>query len=185
MIKNLGLFGDNGSSGSFCIMEMDTGNVLSYFHTPIIKEQDYTKKEKYISRLDHKKFEECLCSYPIERYLFCYLERPMISNFRFKLSIIAARCFEATLIIIEQLGIGPIKIIDSKQWQLIMLPGIKGKDELKEASDNYCKSHYPEISLSRKGKKEQDIKTKPGRGDSILIAEWARRNWLSGLQTNK
>ena len=179
------LSGDNGSSGSFCIMEIETGKVLSYCHTPIIKAQDYTKKEKYISRLDHKKFEEFLSSYPIERYIFCYLERPLVSNFRFSVSIVAVRCFESTLVVLEKLNIKPIKILDSKRWQSVMLPEIKGKDELKEASDEYCNVHYPDINLCDIGKKGQNLKTDPGKGDSILIAEWARRNWLAGRSENK
>lgn len=184
MIK-LGIFGDNGSSGSFCIMDLDSGRIIDYFHTPTIKSQDYTKKAKMVSRLDWKKFNERISKsffgpdfFPIGHVELCVIERPFITNFRFKNSIIAARCFEATLICFEHFGIKPI-IVDSKEWQSCLLKGKKGKEELKKASDKWCKDFYPHICLNKKGKKGQDIKTDPGMGDSILIASWARSNWLA------
>lgn len=171
--------GDNGPTGSFCIMDLK-GNVIDYFHTPVIKSQDYTKKDKNISRLDYKKFLFGLfrtIGNKEYRILSCAIERPFITNFRFKNSIIAARLFEATLICFEEFGIKPM-IVDSKEWQSEILPNVKGREELKAASDEWCKIHHPKVSICEKGKKGQDLKTDPGKGDSILIAEWARRNWL-------
>ncbi len=118
------VFIDNGSSGSIGIIS-DTSPTPTYILTPIKSEQDYTKKKKNISRLDHVTFMRLLSGFdPASTIIF--LERPLINSTMFNTSISASRVFESQLVIIEQLGF-PHQIIDSKEWQTGLLPSSRKK----------------------------------------------------------
>ena len=93
---------DNGVTGTIGIV----GDTIqpAIYHTPIKKEQDYTKTKKSVTRLDSTAFVELLKQY--EGYTVKVLcERPMINPTRWTASMSAIRCWEAQLIVFEVLGI--------------------------------------------------------------------------------
>lgn len=151
---------DNGVTGSVTILD-DSGNLVFHEDTPAQSTLDYQKsKATFISRIDASKLRLML-NKTVGHDKLALLERPMINSLRFKSSISAARCLEATLIVLEDLSI-PYRYIDSKEWQGIMLPAGTAKERLKLASDCVCKRLYPNLTL-----------TKAGNGDSVLMARYA------------
>ena len=94
------------------------------------------------------------------------IERPMVNPKRFAASTSALRALEATLITVEDLDMA-YQFVDSKQWQRVFFPGVKGSGELKKASLQYGKQFFP--SLGSKFEKD---------ADGILIAEWGKRTNL-------
>ncbi len=88
---------------------------------------------------------------------------------RFQASVSAARSLEATLCVIEDLGI-PHLYADSRQWQGALLPkGVQGAPELKKASMDIGLRLFPD---------QEKVIRKHKDADAILIAEWARREQL-------
>lgn len=159
---------DNGVTGTIAWIG-DNGS--GFIETPVKKEQSYTKARNIITRIDAPKlkayFEQVLEGHPGN--IMAVMERPMISNFRFKASISAARSLEATLCVLESLGV-PLLYVDSRQWQSVMLPkGTKGTPDLKKASMDIGCRLFPQHSELIKKHKD---------ADALLIAEWARRTQL-------
>ena len=155
---------DNGVSGTIGFVGEDI--IPKIYHTPIKKEQDYTKDKKIISRLDYSKFMELFNNYD-KNNIVLLIERPLINPSRFTATTSAVRCHEAELIMIEVMGIS-FMFIDSKEWQRELLPkGIKGSDEQKKASLDIGNRLFPQFS---------DFKHKDR--DGLLIAEYARRKNL-------
>lgn len=159
---------DNGTTGTIgWVGDLSSGTE----ETPVVHEQSYTKAKNIISRIDSRqltsdirgivgKFEPSEC--------LVVIERPMINPMRFKASISAARSLEATLCVIEQLGL-PHMYADSRDWQKKLLPqGCKG-DDLKTASRDIGSRLFPHCA---------DVITKHKDADGLLIAEWARREGL-------
>ena len=161
---------DNGTTGS--IGWVGENIRPGYVLTPIFKEQSYTKKKQIISRIDHialrKLLMDVIGEIPADNVMVI-MERPRYNPMQFKTSISAARSLEATLCVIEDLGL-PRMYCDSKDWQSKMLPrGIKGSPELKKASmDIGCRLFPTQSELINKHKD----------ADALLIAEWARRSAL-------
>ena len=155
---------DNGVTGTIGIVQ--DGMQPLIYHTPIKKEQNYTKKKDVITRLDANGFASILMEYNANDVMVV-LERPMVNPTRFKSTTSALRCFEAELTLIEHLGL-PYCYVDSKEWQGLLLPkGIKGTDEQKKASKDIGKRLFPQLADF----KHTDY-------DGILIAEYARRKNL-------
>jgi hypothetical protein len=152
---------DNGVTGSIGIIDTE-GEYLLY-HTPVYKELNYTMTKKMINRVSTVTLRELLEDL---KNPFAVLERPMINAMRFSASIVAARCLEATLLVLDDLGIA-YQYCDSKHWQKELLPKELKKEQLKEASLNVGKRLFPKIRW--KGFKD---------ADGLLIAEWARRRGL-------
>ncbi len=159
---------DNGVSGSIGIIHKTAHSEQSYFyHTPTIKEQDYTKKKSNITRVQVKELKTIFDGIDLLEYnkVHVIIERPMVNPRMFKATISAVRCLEATLGVIEMLGLS-YEFIDSKEWQGELLPrGIKGK-ELKTKSLQIGKRLFPE----HKDKYKKDA-------DGMLIAEYCRRKY--------
>ena len=155
---------DNGVTGTIGFVGDDIFPAI--YHTPIKKEQDYTKAKKLVTRLDSKAFLELFKKYPVsELHVVC--ERPMINPTRWTASMSAISCWEAQLIIFEVLGI-PHQFVDSKEWQKELLPkGIKGAEEQKKASRDIGKRLFPSLENFN----HSDF-------DGLLIAEYARRKNL-------
>ena len=152
---------DNGTSGTIAVI----GDVIMpvFVHTPIKKEQNYTKAKKIISRLDCTAFLD-IVKQKEDAEGTVLLERPLVNPTRFVATTTALRCFEAELILLETLRYRII-YIDSKEWQSKMLPkGIKGSDELKKLSLDVGNRLFPQF---------RDFKH-PDR-DGLLIAEYGRR----------
>lgn len=158
---------DNGVTGT--IAWVGDGVESTIIETPVIKEQSYTKAKNIITRIDHVKLRKILVDVlgtvaPSDA--IAVIERPMINAVRFKASISAARSLEATLCVVENLGI-PHMYADSKDWQRKMLPaGTVGTPELKMASRDIGIRLFP--SQEKLIRKHKDA-------DAMLIAEWARR----------
>lgn len=151
---------DNGVTGSIGIIH-PAG--YSYHIIPSIKQQDYTKKKKIVSRINTSILMELIRNH---KHVQIAIERPMINGQRFNASLSAARALEAVLIVVEQLGFG-YKFIDSKAWQTEMLPkGTKSNIELKAMSCYIGERMFPDVS-------EEIVKC--GDADGILIAEWLKR----------
>lgn len=165
-MENIIVTGDNGVSGTWTILYPD--NKAIFIKTPIKKERSYTKKEKYISRLDYPTFVQFLEIAVNDGFNgVVYLERPLNNPGRYEATISAIRCLEATLIAIENLGL-QVEIIDSKKWQSTLLPGIKGSGNLKQASMMKGLELFP--NHAKLIKKHKDA-------DSLLIAYYVR-NYL-------
>jgi hypothetical protein len=154
---------DNGVTGSIGIL----GSTSLLFKMPIRSEYSYTKIKQKITRVD---FYNLLGILKLaEPDSLVILERPMVNPARFKASASALRCLEATLIAIEQCNREgsnfSIMYCDSKNWQTALLPAGCEKEDLKPASLDIGKRLFPHIDFT--GFKD---------ADSLLIAEWARRN---------
>ena len=123
------VFIDNGTTGSIGYYD---GLNAEFRMTPAKKEQDYTKAKKTISRIDGGLLYDILSEFSwlkdSER-MMVVMERPLINPVRFSSSIVAARAFEATLVIVEHACL-PFMFCDSKEWQRGLLPssGKKGVD---------------------------------------------------------
>jgi hypothetical protein len=156
---------DNGTSGAIAI-KSDSG--ICFFQIPTFMEQNYTKAKGNISRIDTVKLEALLKEKVSDvTSARAYLERPLVNPGRFKATISGVRALEATLIVLERLGIG-VQYIDSKGWQKELLPaGTTGSPELKKASRDIGIRLYPQYT---------DLITKQKDADALLIAEWAWRH---------
>ena len=169
---NRGYLGiDNGVTGSLAYV----GPVVLFAKTPVHKEQSYTKKKQQITRIDFDSLVELLRNWGMDwrngegdMLTRVFIERPFVNPKGFRATASALRCLEATLIAVESEGLS-YQYIDSREWQKAMLPsGIKGP-ELKYASvDIGCRLFPQFVEEIRKHKD----------ADSLLIAEYARRNQL-------
>lgn len=150
---------DNGISGSIGII--DEQGVGYQFPTPTKSTLNYQKtKVKHITRIDVNEFRKLLKRFVYRdgpgSNLFTKLsatviiERPMVNPQRFDATTSALRALEATIIVLESLGLG-FEYIDSKEWQKKMLPYISVKDKkeypakLKQVSKEVGMRLYPDI----------------------------------------
>jgi len=151
---------DNGVTGSIGILTPDARH---FFRTPIKKEQSYTKKKQNISRIDVIELERVLTSVLTGEFAVAMIERPLVNPGMFKSTLSAMRALEATLCVLERMGIG-LEYVDSKEWQKALLPqGIKGTPDLKAASTDIGKRMYPAHS---------DTIDKQKDADGLLIAHY-------------
>jgi len=163
---------DNGVSGSIAYLSR-AGNVCRFVKVPARKEQNYTKAKSTIQRIDHAALDSLIKSFILlnkeckeEKFMRVVIERPFVNPKGFKATVSAVRALEAVLVVVEQLKL-PVEYVDSKQWQKEMLPkGCAGTPELKFASCSIGCRLFPSVS--------KEI-TKHGDADSLLMAEWARR----------
>ena len=154
---------DNGVTGSIAVLH-DGG--ATFIKTPIKKEQNYTKAKANITRIDSIKLIDILSSFKDNS--FAFIERPMVNPTRFQATTSALRALEATLTVIENLGI-PYQYCDSKSWQKELLPKGSEKEQLKDDSKTIGIRLFPHL--------KEKIE-KHGDADSLLIAEYARRKNL-------
>jgi hypothetical protein len=159
---------DNGVTGSIAVIYPNGES--DFILTPVKKEQNYTKAKGNISRVKAPELYDYLSN--VKHYsdgnLFCFIERPMVNPTRFKATVSALRALEATLIVIELLGI-PHQYCDSKEWQRDLLPKGCKKEELKVASKDIGCRLFP---------KHKELIVKHKDADALLIAEYARRKNL-------
>lgn len=154
---------DNGVSGSIACISDDR---VSFLKTPVVVQQDYTKKKSNVTRIDVPHLSNLLANYTRDYKssdIIVAVERPMVNPQRFIATASALRAWEATLIVLEHLKL-PYQIIDSKEWQKSLLPkGVSGV-ELKKASLDVGNRLFPEFREEKH----------PDR-DSLLIAEYLRK----------
>lgn len=135
--------------------------------TPVKRCRNYQKKEKHLKRVDAEKlfdvlYDRAFLPTTTGAVTHLLLERPYSNPGGYNASLLAARALEATLVVIDLLGL-EYQFVDSKEWQSVMLPkGIIGRDELKEASFAVGTQLFPEVKFKKDA-------------DSLLMAEWARR----------
>lgn len=164
---------DNGVTGSIGILD-ETGKLLHFGPVPTFSQTSYTKtKMRQRTRIStetlYLKLYEVFSMF-ITIEVRCFIERPMINATRFIPSMSAMAALEATLIVLERLGLG-YQYVDSKTWQKVLLPGvqnIKGNKEqaTKIASRDIGTRMFPSVA---------GVHTDC---DGLLIAEWARRSNL-------
>jgi len=156
---------DNGVTGSIAAI-YPTGEYL-FEPTPTKTEQSYTKTAQNITRIHSGKLMDLVSTWLAEdeqSEVKVILERPFVNPKGFKATVSAMRALEATIVILEYFNLS-FQYIDSKEWQKVMLPaGIAGTPELKKASLDIGTRLFPKIVTKHKDR------------DSILIAEYARRN---------
>lgn len=148
---------DNGVTGGITIL-YDKG-VYLHIKTPVKNCLNYTKTKAFINRIDFPELQKVLESIS-STDSFCMIERPMVNPGRFKASVSALRCVEATEILLELLQI-PYQFIDSKEWQKALLPSGLQKEELKKAAERVAKRLFPKVTIVN--------------ADSLLIAEYCKR----------
>ncbi len=152
---------DNGVTGSIGII-FDDGT-YSFCKTPTKTELNYTKAKQNITRIRPVELAEILSvAGPGSMVL---IERPMVNPTRFKATVSALRAFEATITILETLGL-PYSCVDSKSWQRALLPsGVTG-DALKSASLSVGCRLFPETKSN----------SHPDR-DGMLIAQYCKQQY--------
>ena len=161
---------DNGTSGT--IGWMGEGIETGFVETPKFEEQSYTKAAKNISRIDRKRLRALILDIlgdTLPSDAIAVLERPRVNPKQFTTTLSAMRALEATLCVIEDMGLA-FCYTDSRPWQKVMLPqGVTGSKELKRASKDIGCRLFPQFADAIR--KHQDA-------DGLLIAEWARRTNL-------
>lgn len=173
---------DNGVTGSIGIIGNEEPLMVP---TPMTVQQNYTKAKQSISRLDVNRFKSMLLRYnkwPCK----AILERPLVNPMMFKATICAVRCLEAQLTILEALDI-PYFYVDSKEWQKQLLPHVPLKKKEGETAKERRRRDQENKRTLKKLSHDIGIRLFPslseqiekqGDADSLLIAEWARRNNL-------
>lgn len=167
---------DNGTSGTIGFI---CGEHYDFLETPVIVKLDFTKSvKKEIKRLDVDVFCKILNLYKsiaedVKEPLICYLERPFTNPTLFNTSMLAVRCFEAELTVIESLKI-PYVVIDSKAWQKELLPeGTTAKGKDKKSKKNELKFASMEIGIRTFPLAEKTIR-KHKDADGLLIARYGK-----------
>ena len=151
--------------------------------TPAVYEKDYQKSlQQKIARIDwislKKWFEDVISNSEVilnkkELKICVLLERPMINAERFKQSKNAARAFEATLIVLEMLGLkDKYIVIDSKKWQHFFFGNNTIQLDLKNASAELGIKFIK--SLKNIKDKDEIIKIILAHGDAdgLMIAKY-------------
>lgn len=145
---------DNGCSGALAALRNDGRAELHRL-------ADFSKKDRIgsrgITRLDFPRFRVLLTLLASENEpICCYLEKPA-TNAKFSSQSIAsaARFDEAERIALEEAGIG-YEMVSSHYWQNGMLPGVKGRGELKKASLTKGLQMFPELADKIRRQKDAD-----------------------------
>jgi len=177
--------GDNGVTGSFAVVD-PVGRLVLYQPTPVEKRQSYTKKKDMFNRVRGDILHAML--EPFAGKSTVILERP-VTGMSFNTIRSAFRCDEATVIVLEILGMR-YEYVDSRQWQKEMLPYLqapktspKGSTaEVKAANKVFNDSlkKQTKIQSLEAGRKlfpaQEFGRAKTADADAALMAEWARRN---------
>lgn len=155
---------DNGQSGSVAIL----GPLPAVFApVPTFECLHHSRSKGGVTRRlhraklsqiirDYQKSVPCSDHAPAVRV---YLERPYTGKF-LNATLPAHRFFESTLCLLDDMDLG-YEVIDSRDWQSVELPAIRGTPELKKASRLRGCQLYPHL---------RDAVTKHGDADSLLIA---------------
>lgn len=158
---------DNGVTGTMALVD-EGGSVTGWQRTPTKSELDYhSSTVRWIRRIDTVRMESTLRSWlPNPDFALAVMEQPAVDRIHFTTSISAARSFEATLIVLESIGV-PYIVVSSKKWQRTMLPkGVKGRADLKAAANEVARKLAPSFTESHKD------------GDALVMAVWAYREGL-------
>lgn len=174
---------DNGTTGSFCIMDIKTKEVVAFVSVPTFKIDKWTKAKKdkktgHFTVVDVQQLKYALLNLPIEingENIKCYIERPAVgfSGWGIWTSLSGMAAWVAVQYALREFKI-PYETVDSKEWQSHLIPQAMGVNNkaymkklkagernklLKEASDKLAKKLYP-----------KGIYPKSGDGDSVNMA---------------
>jgi hypothetical protein len=155
---------DNGSSGSLGIIL--NSQAVHFGPVPAQDYLHYGKKGSISKRLNREALSFLFHAQNIgqeewdefARSVRVFVERPFSGKF-INAVVPAHRFFEATIITLEDLGIG-YEVVDSGPWQKALLGGVTGSPELKKASKLRGIQLYPHLADSIK---------KHGDADGLLI----------------
>lgn len=151
---------DNGTSGSIGILGPGR---CDFFKVPTQEYLHYGKKGTISLRLDRAALAVLLAPAvcPGLDGAWCgssnvrvFIERPFSGKF-INAVVPAHRTFEATIIVMEDLGLG-YTVIDSREWQKDMLGDVSGSPELKKASMLRGIQLYPQHQLAIRKHKDAD-----------------------------
>ena len=158
---------DNGTTGTIGVINGAAGT--KFIKVPVVKQQDYTKKKKNVTRINVEMLKAFLIGNVIDaNNTLCVVERPMVNPTRFTATISAVRALESVITILEYMGL-PYMYVDSKEWAKLMLPaGCKGSDQLKKASKDIGIRLFPQF---------KEMMMKHGDADGMLIAEYGHRTY--------
>ena len=165
---NKTIFGiDNGITGTIGVINGTMGT--QFIKVPIVKQQDYTKKKKNVSRINVDMLKAFFINNTRDsNNTLCLVERPMVNPTRFTATITAVRALESVITILEYMTL-PYMYIDSKEWAKLMLPaGCKGSEQLKKASKDIGIRLFPQF---------KELIAKHGDADGMLIAEYGHRTY--------
>jgi hypothetical protein len=159
---------DNGVTGSIGWIFNGKCGLMKM---PVRRVLNYGQSGKYINRIDVHSLKTFLvgCKMEAERDeqdIKILMERPFTGGpTMIQAMLSAARSFEATLIVVETVKIG-FRVIDSREWQKVLLPKVKGTTDLKKASQQKAREMWP------------DLKTNftISDADGLMIAEYLRRS---------
>ncbi len=139
---------DNGTTGTIGIIGPD-GSIF----------ESMPVKEALMGRVSFAALDDLLMPYDCtsgEKQVKAYLERPFTgSAMMINTTVLSARAFEATLIVLEQAGIG-YEVVDSKEWQKAILGNVKGSVNLKKASMLRGMEMFPAHAAQIKKHKDAD-----------------------------
>lgn len=157
---------DNGVTGTIAIL---SGEKYSFGPTPAVIEQDYNKTQKRTRHVDVITIQKLLSMASVGVRTVVVLERPFKNPRMFNATVSGIDSFACTRTLLKLIGV-PFVVVDSKDWQKPMLPhGTKGSANLKAASKDAGIRLFPEM--------KEEIE-RHGDADSLLMAEWARRQNL-------
>lgn len=156
---------DNGVTGALAICDLVMNTVSFNLSKDYIKKElSYTKAEKHITRIDCKKLDTLIRNTVVKgSRAVAVIERPMVNPRRFGASCSALRSLEATLIVLESLGI-PVRYCDSKEWQHFLFGKLIAGDT-KEKSRQLGLQLYPQFM--------EEIQRQDA--DALLILHWYRQ----------
>ena len=155
---------DNGTTGSIAILGPDS----AIFETMPTMRVNEGREGKMITRIDHKELAALLRLHiPVMARAHAYVEKSFTgSAMMINTSLLAARSYEAVIIVLEQLGIGYHRIASS-DWQKPVLGAVKGRENLKAASLSRGVQYYPQLAAAIKAH---------GDADGLLIAHHYHHN---------
>lgn len=150
---------DNGTTGSIAILGPDS----PFFDEVPTMDFLMGKAGKIIKRIDHGELSAMIYNRGGDRRsvdfpanVRAYVERPFTgSAMMINTSVLAARSYEAVLIVLEQMGI-PVQTVDSKEWQAPILGAVKGSALLKKASMLRGMALYPKLADSIRSHTDAD-----------------------------
>jgi hypothetical protein len=149
------------------VLRLQGNGPATFFAIPS-KDELLGKTGKVIKRVDHYELELALAPF-LSDPCAAYIERPFTGGpMMINTSLLAARAYEAVIIVMERLGIGWHRV-DSREWQSAMLPGVKGSAELKKASRLRGIQLYPALATAIKHH---------GDADGLLMAHHFSSNNL-------
>lgn len=161
---------DNGVTGSIGAVRHDGTDAIQ-MKTPVFSQQTYTKKKRNLHRIDRPALKGLLAMFKRMadedgHEIKIVMEAPMINPRKFSASISAARAFEATLTVLEDMEL-PFETIPAVQWQKVIFPRGTVEKDTKKLSNQMGNMLYP----GKNSDGHDDY-------DGLMIAEYARRAHL-------